>query len=386
LDSAEGNRPEAAAGDERETRGTSVQVETEGDLRLLLQSEQAAHTRMQAAETMFRSLLESAPDGIVIVDPTGCIMLVNSQAEQMFGYPREELLGQAVELLLPERFRESHSEHRLRYHSEPRTRPMGVGLELSGRRKDGTEFPVEISLSPLETPEGRLVTSIIRDVTDRKLAEQERLELLSRERERSEQLKLAIREAHHRIKNNLQAVSDLLYLAFTAEDNANPAEALRESMERIQAIALVHDLLSQEQDVETVDAQAMIQRLVPMVLHSGGIGPDAVQLDVNVSPVPLPSKIGTTLALILNELVSNAVKHALVHRTGGTLRVWLTRGEEELHVGVRDDGPGLPSDFDLDTDANVGFQVVRTLAERDLGGRLILTSDGGLTAEVSFPR
>jgi PAS domain S-box-containing protein len=355
-------------------------------LRRLLKPEQVEHPRVHAAETMFRSLLESAPDGIIIVDPAGCILLVNGQAEQMFGYPREELLGQPVELLLPERFQGSHPEHRLRYHREPRTRPMGAGLELSGRRKDGTEFPVEISLSPLETHEGRLVTTIIRDVTDRKLAERERLALLARERERSEQLKLAIREAHHRIKNNLQAVSDLLYLAFTAEDNSDPAEALRESMERIQAIALVHDLLSQEQDVETVDAQAMIQRLIPMVLHSGGIATEAVQLDVNVSPVPLPSKIGTTLALILNELVSNAVKHALVHRTGGTLRVWLTTREQELHVGVQDDGPGLPPNFDLDTDANVGFQVVRTLAERDLSGRLILTSNHGLTAEVSFPR
>jgi PAS domain S-box-containing protein len=386
LDRAEGDAPEATAGDERQDAGASMQAGTEGDLRRLLQSGPAEHARAQAAETMFRSLLESAPDGIVIVDPTGRIMLVNSQAEQMLGYPRQELLGQPVELLLPERFRESHLGHRQRYHQEARTRPMGAGLELSGRRKDGVELPVEISLSPLETQEGRLVTTIIRDVTDRKLAEQERLELLARERERSEQLKLAIREAHHRIKNNLQAVSDLLYLAFTAEENSKPAEALRESMERIQAIALVHDLLSQEQDVETVDARAMVQRLIPMVLHSGGIEPQTVQLDVNVSPVPLPSKIGTTLALILNELVSNAVKHALAHRAGGILRVWLTASETELQVGVQDDGPGLPPEFDLDADASVGLQVVRTLAERDLGGRIMLTSDGGLSAEISFPR
>jgi PAS domain S-box-containing protein len=101
----------------------------------------------------FRSLLESAPDGMVIVDRTGRMLLVNSQTESMFGYTREELLNQPVEILIPESFRQKHPQHRGAFYPAPHSRPMGTSLELLGCRKDGTTFPVEISLSPLEEPD-----------------------------------------------------------------------------------------------------------------------------------------------------------------------------------------------------------------------------------------
>jgi PAS domain S-box-containing protein len=147
----------------------------------------------------FRALLEAAPDAMVIVDARGTITLVNSQTERLFGYDRAELLGHPVDMLVPDRFRPTHHLHRDGYFADPHPRPMGGGLDLWGRRKDGSEFPVEISLSPVETEEGTLTTAAVRDISERLRHEETKREV-SRQRTAQEEIRRQNEDLEQRVR------------------------------------------------------------------------------------------------------------------------------------------------------------------------------------------
>jgi PAS domain S-box-containing protein len=172
--------------------------------------------RLKGVQPDVGDLIEAAPDGMVIVNAEGQIVIVNSQTEILFGYSRQELVGQPVEILIPARSDRLHVKHRASFRAEPQVRPMGAGLGLFGKRKDGTEFPVEISLSPLRTPQGLFVISVVRDMTERKHAEEQIKKLnaeLGEALRRAERLgstgELATTMAHE-IENRLDTLGRLL--------------------------------------------------------------------------------------------------------------------------------------------------------------------------------
>ncbi len=253
---------------------------------------------LEHAEEQFRLAVEAAPNGMILVDSEGRIVLVNGRVEEIFGYGREELIGQGVDLLVPSRFRAKHPDYRASYLKQPSMRPMGAGRDLFARCKDGSEVPVEIGLSPIDTAEGPRTLCAIVDITERKTA--------------ADREKILAREVQHRSINLLSIIQAIARRSLTGSSSLEQAREIFD--ERLQALARTNRQLTQANFVGTSLDEIVRQELEPYAARMRMEGPKVI----------LDAQQAQNFTLALHELATNAVKYGSLSSPTGSVEIsWM---------------------------------------------------------------
>ncbi len=350
-----------------------------------------AEEALGKSEQMLQGLFDFAPDTVAVVNHGGCIVRVNAQVERMFGYSRHELTGKPIETLIPDRFRSRHGHHRAGYVAEPHTRPMGAGLELFGKRKDGSEFPVDIMLSPMEAEDGSMVISVIRDITRRKQAEEaqreyaERLQLLSRrlmEVQEAERRNIAL-ELHDEIGQVLTG------LKLSLEIGARlPVEEVGDNL--AQARVLVNELMARVRNLSLDLRPAMLDDLglLPALLWHLEHYTAQTQVRVNfrhsgIEKRRFGQEVETAAYRMVQEALTNVARHARVQEA----TVQISTHQQTLLIEVEDHGRGFDVESVLSASETSGLAGMRERAVLQ-GGELTIESQIGagtcLTAELNI--
>ncbi len=369
---------------------------------------EAANQELEKQEGRFRSLVESAPDAVVITDKDGKIILVNAQTEALFGYPRNELIGLPVETLIPRRYRGHHPEYRHKYHESPHARPMGSGMELFGLKKNGEEFPVEISLNVMQTEEGRLVSAAIRDVTAQKHAAEEIKNANARLTQQAEELEKSNLELQHFayvVSHDLQTplrsicgFVQLLQQQYGDKLDEQATEWIRRTVLSTQRMqTLIRDILAYSRVEARVNPFTKFS--MAEVCHEvTDILSDSIrESGAKVVSENLPDITGDRpqMVQLLQNLIGNAIKYR-----GETVPQILVTGRDagpEWVISVKDNGIGIaPEHFQRIFDVfqrlhtqksipgtGIGLSICRRVVGRH-GGRIWVESEPGKSSSFHF--
>jgi PAS domain S-box-containing protein len=366
----------------RNLRGEPVSVvKVNNDITELKRTSDA----LRLTEATARLLFENASQGILTAGRDGRIVDANAMMGTLFGYSRDELIGAPLEMLLPEDLRDVHVTHRDAYARQPHARPMGLGMDLLGRRKDGSLFPVEISLSYAVEHRNGLAMAFISDITARRKASQEREDLISRLEGALSEKTVLLKEVHHRVKNNLAVIAGLLGMKADSIDDERARAALEESQQRVESMALIHEFLYTNEHLDRVNFGPYVQQLTRELSDTYAVEANRVAVAVETDDVELSVHRAIPCGLILNELLSNACKYAFPEGQRGEIDVRFGRLESgELSLVCRDNGVGIPENVDWHNAPSLGLRIVRILAKQIDGTLTLDRSGGGTRWELRF--
>ncbi len=345
-----------------------------GQLAAALNDMTEAIRRRTVSRSYLNNILDSMAEMLFVVDASGTIQRINRAAQERLDYDETELEGRALSRLFDDEQPWSPAEA-----SSLQRQGYTHHTERVLRTKKGHTLPVLFSRAALRSDRDDLegIVCVAQDISERKAAE-EQIKASLREKE------VLLREIHHRVKNNLQVISSLLHLQSKSVDGAEAQQLFSESQNRIRSMALIHERLYQSDDLAQVDFAAYLDRLTEHLLHSYNARPNDITLDLQAETSALSVDQAIPCGLIVNELVTNALKHAFPDGDGGTITVTFTRTGDGARLSVADTGPDPPSEADLRESDSLGFKLVRGLVQQ-LNGTMEVSSDPGLRLSIHFP-
>ncbi len=367
------------------------------------------------SEIRFDAVFDHSLDGMIVIDTKGIVERINPATEKIFGFSREQLVGQNVSMLMPPPLREEHDEYLARYISTGESSVIGRDRDVFAQKADGTELPIELAVIELHDGGKRHFIGTVRDVTERRRQERELLELavqLERrveertaelvlantilekeiqERKRAQELIAAtlrekevfLKEIHHRVKNNLQLVISILNLHNDRIRDDEALQTILEIRDRIYAIAHLHETLYQTGDFGQVDVENYLRGLVGHLLQSSDEGRE-IKMHFAFEPLKLTLDDSLPCGLIVNELVLNSLKHAFAGTSSAEISLEVrTESDHHVLITVADNGIGFPESLLTTKSDSIGLHLVQKLTQK-LGGTMHYERQNGARFQIRF--
>ncbi|NOQ33533.1 MAG: PAS domain S-box protein [Methanosarcinales archaeon] len=366
---------------------TAELTKTNEELRREIAERKAAEDALRKSEEKLRNIVEQSVDGIVLVDEEGTLIEWNRGQERITGLSRAEVLGRPLGDVM---FQVAANEHDdpalcdrikagvLKILETGQAEWLDRLEERVVRRPDGVCRVLQVAVFPIKTGKGFMTGAISRDITKHKQAE-EQIKRSLRERD------MLMREMYHRAKNNLLVVSSLLSMQARTTQSKEAIDVLSKSQRRMNTMALIHTQLYESGDLSELNMKEFVGTLSEELFRSYQVSDTKIARIVDVTDRKFPASVGIHVGLIINELLSNALRHAFGEGGEGKIEVSLTASEDgRVNLEVSDDGVGLPPGFDINESKTLGLRLVKILAEDQLQGTLEVTSDGGATFKMEF--